>query len=285
MTGRERIPAPAYQATKGSILHVDRNFYTKVASSSCRELIESFELPIRSGKAFYVPRGHVCRLSTPYGPQVGDLNLWARENPRERFWASRTRQLQRSHVTVFDQLWSCLPYLRPMCTIVGDTLAGYSDDVGGRVHDLLGTRCDPYVNQMLSGKAFDFHCHSNLTRAILPFGLVESDVHDVLNVFQVTGLNKDGQYYMEPCPAKPGDYFEFFAEIDLLCALSTCPGGDLSAWGWGKDSGSDDMLDCCRPLGVEIFKLTDATLLETWQPPECAGYSGIHGLQMPSFAA
>ena len=49
---------------------------------------------------------------------------------------------------------------------------------------------------MLSGQAFDFHCHSNLTRAILPFGLVESDVHDVLNVFQVTGLNKDGQYYM-----------------------------------------------------------------------------------------
>ncbi|KAL8890211.1 MAG: hypothetical protein Q9215_002595 [Flavoplaca cf. flavocitrina] len=172
-----------------------------------------------------------------------------------------------------------------MCTIVGDTLAGYSDGVGGRVHDLLGTRCDPYVNQMLSGKAFDFHCHSNLTRAILPFGLVESDVHDVLNVFQVTGLNKEGQYYMEPCPANPGDYFEFFAEIDLLCALSTCPGGDLSAWGWGKDTSSDDMLDCCRPLGVEVFKLTDATLLETWQPPECAGYSGIHGLKMPTFEA
>lgn len=49
---------------------------------------------------------------------------------------------------------------------------------------------------MLSGKAFDFHCHSNLTRAILPFGLAESDVHDVLNVFQVTGLNQDGKYYM-----------------------------------------------------------------------------------------
>lgn len=152
MTGRERIPAPAYQATKGSILHVDRNFYTKVASSSCRELIESFELPIRSGKAFYVPRGHVCRLSTPYGPQVGDLNLWARENPRERFWASRTRQLQRSHVTVFDQLWSCLPYLRPMCTIVGDTLAGYSDDVGGRVHDV---RCCSITKSLRSSTNAD----------------------------------------------------------------------------------------------------------------------------------
>lgn len=52
------------------------------------------------------------------------------------------------------------------------------------------------VNQMLSGEAFDYHCHSNLTRAILPYGLAEYDVHDVLNVFQVTGLNRDGQYFM-----------------------------------------------------------------------------------------
>ena len=32
-----------------------------------------------------------------------------------------------------------------MVTITGDSLSGYSvDGVGGRVHDLLGTRCDPY---------------------------------------------------------------------------------------------------------------------------------------------
>jgi uncharacterized protein YcgI (DUF1989 family) len=52
------------------------------------------------------------------------------------------------------------------------------------------------VNNMLSGDDFDFHCHSNLTRAVLPYGLTEFDIHDVLNVFQVTGLNKDGQYFM-----------------------------------------------------------------------------------------
>lgn len=49
---------------------------------------------------------------------------------------------------------------------------------------------------MLTGDDFDYHCHSNLTRAVMPWGLAESDVHDVLNVFQVTGLNKDGQYFM-----------------------------------------------------------------------------------------
>ena len=52
------------------------------------------------------------------------------------------------------------------------------------------------VNKLLSGDDFDYQCHSNLVRAVLPYGLTEADVHDVLNVFQVTGLNKDGKYFM-----------------------------------------------------------------------------------------
>jgi Domain of unknown function (DUF1989)/FCD domain len=84
-----------------------------------------------------------------------------------RMWASRTRQLQQAHVSTFDRLWSTLPFLRPLVTITDDSLADYGvDEHGGRVHDLLGTRCDPYVNRMLTGEDFHFHCHSNLTRAI-----------------------------------------------------------------------------------------------------------------------
>jgi uncharacterized protein YcgI (DUF1989 family) len=36
-----------------------------------------------------------------------------------------------------------------------------------------------------------------------------------------------GPVLHEGLPAQAGDFLEFFAEIDLLCALSTCPGGDL----------------------------------------------------------
>lgn len=61
--------------------------------------------------------------------------------------------------------------------------------------DDVGTNSDP-VNKMLTGEDFDYHCHSNLTRAILPWGLTEYDVHDVINLFQVTGLNKDDKYFM-----------------------------------------------------------------------------------------
>ncbi len=70
---------------------------------------------------------------------------------------------------------------------------------------------------------------------------------------------------MEPSPAKKGDYFEFLAEIDLLCAISACPSGDLSEWGWGDTS--TDLSANCRPLGVEVYDV-DSELLGGWASPE-----------------
>jgi len=267
---------PAYQATTPA-LSVDKAFYQGIAEAPGRTLVEQFTIPIRSGRAWTVPAGHVFRITTPQGPQVGDLNLWNRHNPRERLWASRTRQLQAAHVTTYDRLWSTLPYLRPIATITSDSLKDYGiDEFGGRIHDLLGTRCDPYVNRMLTGEDFDFHCHSNLVRAVQPFGLTELDVHDVLNVFQCTGLNRADKYFMRASPAKTGDHLEFFAEIDLLCALSTCPGGDLSVPLWGPDA--QDPLTVCRPLGVEVHAL-DPSLLKDWKPPQSPPYKGAHGMK------
>lgn len=266
----------AYRSGEHSSTSVDKSFYDTVRTASNRALVEKIIIPIRSGRAWKVPAGHVCRIIAIEGPQVGDLNLWNLHNPRERFWASRTRQLQSAHVSIYDRLWSTLPYLRPMVTITDDTLADYGvDEQGGRVHDLLGTRCDPYVNHLLTGEDFDYHCHSNLVRSVLPFGLDERDVHDVLNVFQCTGLNEDDKYFMKTCPAQKDDYFEFFAEMDLLCALSACPGGDLSVPLWGPDA--RDPLEVCRPLGIEVYALEES-ILTYWTPPTSPNYRGAHAL-------
>ena len=137
MSQSQKSPVLAYQASQESPFEADRNLYCKIGKTASKELVESFVLPIRSGRAWKVPRGHLCKITTPEGPQVGDLNIWNFDNPRERFWAARTRQIHRSHVTRFDRLWSCLPYLRPMVTITGDSLTEYGvDEVGGRVHDV-----------------------------------------------------------------------------------------------------------------------------------------------------
>lgn len=276
-------PPPLYDRGPGTPLDVDRKFYGRLAREvGGRTPVERFVIPIRSGRAWTVPAGHLCRMICVDGPQVGDFNAWNLTNPRERFWASRTRQLHGSHVTTFDRLWSCLPYLRPMLTITADTINYGVDEDGAGCHDLLGTRCDPYVTKMLNGEEFDLTCHSNLTRAVAAYHLTELDVHDVLNVFMVTGLRKDGRYFAKSCPAKQGDYFEFFAEMDLLCALSTCPGGDISKPIFGPHRA--DPLSVCRPLAVEVWRPA-ATLLEGWAPRGPVDYRGGHGLRSPESAA
>lgn len=108
----------------------------------------------------------------------------------------------------------------------------------------------------------------------------------MINIFQVTGLDAQGKYFMEASPAKKGDYLEMFAEQPLLMALSTCPGGDLSAWGWGEGGAGEEgekksMKDCCRPLKVEVYNLNDEKVLEGWSEPAHPAYRGMHGMGVP----
>ena len=207
---------------------------------------------------------------------MGDLNLWAESNLNERFYSGKTRALHGSHVSTGDRLWSNFPYLRPIATITADTLDWYGiDEYGGSVHDVIGTRCDPYTNKLLSGDNYDHCCHSNLTRALAKYKNLEiSDaeqyVHDVLNVFMCTGFTKDtGQYFMKASPVRPGDYLEFFAEIDLIAGLSACPGGDCSS-----EHSSDEA--SCYPLKVEIYDNFSSDKLGR-EEPLCSSYSGCHG--------
>jgi uncharacterized protein YcgI (DUF1989 family) len=263
-----------YLPSEPGALAIDRELYRRIASETDgRTLTHEHVVPIRSGYAWTVKAGQVCRLVAVEGPQVVDFNCWNLHNPRERFWAARTRQLESTHLTDYNRLWSVLPYLRPMLTITHETIQYGEDEDGGRCHDLLGSRCDPYVTKLLEGESFDFNCHSNLTRAVLPYHL-----HDVLNIFQVTGLNDEGRYFMKASPAQAGDYFEFLAEIDLLCAVSTCPGGDLSIPMWGPDAA--DPLPTCKPIGIEVYDVPQR-LLEGWSSPNASDYAGFFGLKQP----
>ncbi len=140
----------------------------------------------------------------------------------------------------------------------------------------IGTRCDPYTNCLLTGDPYHYCCHSNLTRALadhlgVPLAEAEPHVHDVLNVFMCTGFTRDtGQYFMKASPVHPGDHLEFFAEIDLVGALSTCPGGDCST-GHSSDAAT------CYPLLVEIFAPPPGAL-DGWQSPAPNHYDRSHGV-------
>ena len=269
-----RAIAPVIVYPNGTLAPPDLALYraARAGATKTGEVL----VPPREGSCFHVPAGGFFRITSVEGPQVGDLNLWNANNLDERFYSGKTRAIHGTHITTGERMWSNLPYLRPMVTIIEDTLGWYGmDEYGGSIHDVIGTRCDPYTHHLLAGEDYHHCCHSNLSRALAdetgrPLREVEMQVHDVLNVFMCTGFTRDtGQYFMKASPVRPGDHVEFFAEIDLLGALSACPGGDCSS-----THSSDEA--ACHPLLVEIFAPSDGALAG-WQSPPHSGYDCSHG--------
>ena len=250
------------------ILHSARNNLKKIS-----EII----IPPRDAKTFEVKKGQFFRIESVEGPQVGDLNIFQADNLEEKFYSGKTRALYGTHLSTGDKMLSSFPYLRSLATITWDTLDWYGyDKDGGSVHDVIGTRCDPYTSKLLSDADYHYCCHSNLTRALvnekgIMLGEAEKLVHDVLNVFMCTGFTNDTkQYFMKSSPVRPGDYLEFFAETDLLGVLSTCPGGDC-----GSEHSSDNAK--CYPLKVSMWSVEKA-LLKGLINSKTSDYNRNHGL-------
>ena len=250
------------------ILHSARNNLKRIS-----EII----IPPRDAKTFEVKKGQFFRIESIEGPQVGDLNIFQANNLEEKFYSGKTRALYGTHLSTGDKMLSNFPYLRSLATITWDTLDWYGyDKDGGSVHDVIGTRCDPYTSKLLANTDYHYCCHSNLTRALVNEKGIKIDeaeklVHDVLNVFMCTGFTNDTkQYFMKSSPVRPGDYLEFFAETDLLGVLSACPGGDC-----GSEHSSDNAK--CYPLKVSIWSAPQY-LLKDLDSSEISSYNKNHGL-------
>lgn len=231
----------------------DTNLAAAVARRTEAGLLESVVVPPRAAVCVDVKAGHFVRILSIEGAQVGDLNIWNTHNIEERFYSGKTRALHGTHVSTGDSLWSNFPYMRPLANITCDTLDWYGfDEDGGSVHDVIGTRCDPYTERLLSDEEYHNCCHSNLTRALadhfsLNLDEAEMHVHDVMNVFMLTGFTKEThQYFMKASPVRPGDFIELEAQTDITIGLSACPGGDCG------DKHSSDAADCF-PLQIDTY--------------------------------
>eukprot|EP00746_Dinoflagellata_sp_MGD_P092219 gnl/MRDRNA2_/MRDRNA2_36497_c0_seq1.p1 gnl/MRDRNA2_/MRDRNA2_36497_c0~~gnl/MRDRNA2_/MRDRNA2_36497_c0_seq1.p1 ORF type:complete len:312 (-),score=39.01 gnl/MRDRNA2_/MRDRNA2_36497_c0_seq1:113-1048(-) len=240
-----------------------------------RLLVSNVVVKKRTGKAVKVSAGQILRILCHDGGNSVDFNCWNANDPTEKFWAARTRQYYTPHLTDGARLWSCLPFHRPMATVVHETVQYGKDADGGGCHDILGTKCDPIVHKIITGEIFHFCCHSNLTRGAAEFGLQEKDIHDNINLFQVTGLTRDGYYFTKPCPAEAGDYFDLLAEMDLIVAVSACPHGNMTRKVWGPDAVPDSEIDqICKDITLQVYDAPDGLLAKHgWSPAECIPYT------------
>ena len=133
------------------------------------------------------------------------------------------------------------------------------------------------MTKLLDGDSFDFNCHSNLTRAVLPYHLNESDVHDVLNIFQVTGLNDGGSVLHEGQPLRRLETISSSWPRSIACA-SRPARGDLSIPMWGPDAA--DPLPTCKPIGIEVYDVPKQ-LLGAGTRQRLRDYTGFFGLKQP----
>jgi uncharacterized protein len=255
----------------------DTNLSILLSARKNLKNISEIIIPPRDAKTFDIKKGQFFRIESIEGPQVGDLNIFQANNLEEKFYSGKTRALYGTHLSTGDKMLSSFPYLRSLATISWDTLDWYGyDKDGGSVHDVIGTRCDPYTSKLLSDNDYHYCCHSNLTRALVKEKNIKLDeaeklVHDVLNVFMCTGFtNETKQYFMKSSPVRPGDYLEFFAETDLLGVLSACPGGDC-----GSEHSSDNVK--CHPLKVSVWE-APGDLLKDLTSSTVSSYNKNHGI-------
>ncbi|MBI4328313.1 MAG: urea carboxylase-associated family protein [Chloroflexi bacterium] len=227
---------------------LDKGFYDRLrAARPTFRLVEQFIVPPYGGRGFTVRKGQAFRFTDVEGPQIGDVALWNADDPRrEYFRPSHSMSVEGMFINLYTRLWSDVPMFRPMATCIEDTVRTASPEKGWHNH-FPGSHCTPEIREMSTGRAGLNACHLNFLQAVEPFGLTEPDIHDNFMVFQRLRIDPvRGVRIFGKTDAKKGDIIEFFAEINLLVALSVCPSGD------GKRVKDPDKL-VVRPIGVEIY--------------------------------
>ncbi len=249
MTDREMVQGhPEAERKMDPRFALDQSFYQKVRVSKGQDMpVDKFEVPPFSGRGLKVTKGQTFRLVTVEGPQIGDVALWNAHNVEEYFGATRTWTIDGFIINVGTRLWSNVPWLRPMATCIEDTVVIEPPDSGYH-HSDSRTHCTSEVWELRTGVSGLDSCHLNFLQAIEPFGLDETNIHDAFMVHQKTYVDPQrGRTHVTRGDSKPGDYIEFYAEMDLLVAVSACPAGDgLRDIATGKGE--------AHPLGVEVYE-------------------------------
>ncbi len=194
-------------------------------------VFEDITLPGRQGGAWTVRKGQHIRVIDVEGGPIGDFVCFNANDLTERFSQARTRTNHGKFLlSEGDHLYS--RENNPMLSIVEDTYG---------THDLQYGMCSAWVyenfrNEDYLGFSADelklggplgmptFGCYEVLQRALRDWPIEPHDIPDPINLFQTVDYDVDeGKFALVEGRSKPGDYIDFVARMDTLCALSACP--------------------------------------------------------------
>lgn len=167
----------------------------------------------QSGVAFKLRRGEILRITDPQGEQVADLFAFNASDFACSLSSGRSIDYaSRIFLTTGDVLYS--NDSRPMFTI--------GRDMVGR-HDFLLTPCSQEMFEMLyQHKGHHPSCFENLYTSLASYGIRPEQIATTFNVFMNVDVSADGTIRVDPPKSRPGDFVEFRADMDMVCALTSC---------------------------------------------------------------
>ncbi len=194
------------------------------------ELVEDVIVPAKHGRAVEVRQGQVLRVRVIEAPQLGDAAFFNLHNFKEQFHVGQTWALNKFMGTgtarSFRDFYSNPPFENVMLTVLADTCRNHFGNMSGR--------CSRRMNE-LRGLERPRSCQENVAEALAGYGVAGEDIRDMFNLFMNVDLDESGDFTIKPSTAKAGDYIDLRAEMDILAALSACPGYD-------------------HPLGLQVYQ-------------------------------
>lgn len=166
-------------------------------------------VPAGHGYAFEVKAGHHFRVVDLHGLQVVDFAAWALPDLKEKLSMAYSRFHLKGTTPMVGE---CLMTNKDeaILRIVEDTV---------KVHDMTFMSCFPEMYERLGRKGHR-SCATNIAQVMKPYGMKSHlEVTDPFNIFQNTP-----NYTIKALnTSRPGDYIQFEALKDTVCAVSCCP--------------------------------------------------------------
>ncbi len=210
-----------------------------------RKVINEFVIQPAQGRAFEVKKGQALRIYQIERKQVAACAFFNAHDPKEVYHIGKSWTLNGDFGSFIDKKGLTLLYSKPprenlMLKVLEDTADGHNHGWP------MGGKCTGRMFELCYGMSEHKSCLGILEEALAPHGVTGDHIMDVFNCFMNGRIDEEGYYNINVPTAKPGDYIEFRAEIDLLIGVAACP-NDI-------DATNDRKL---KPIGVSVTKLSN----------------------------
>lgn len=174
---------------------------------------EPVRIAPQSGTGFRLRRNQVLRIIDPCGEQVADLFAFKDGDLACSLSSGRSIDYaSKIYLTTGDVLYS--NDSRPMFTIGEDRVGS---------HDFLLTPCSQEMFEILyRHQGHHPSCFENLHKSLAQFGVRPEQIGTTFNVFMNVRVDAAGSVSVQPPRSTAGDFVELRAEMDMVCALTSC---------------------------------------------------------------